>query len=284
MNQLRKRFLCNRLGRDNVLQNLKKETPSATYSSRYLSKSELINHLISKIIEEVHEVFADKDSEQNLKMELADVLEAISCLIFALGLTEEEILLSKHLKIEKRGSFKKGLFIYWVEIDNSPGKRIYDYVINNCEKYPAEKPAENSDIRTRFWYSKTGKLVRDGSIEALQQEDPSAKFKFLMLSKSEHLDQLFSKLIEEALEIEEEKNDINELKNEIADLLEVIDCICELKEISKIELELVANKKRLEFGSFKNGLFVEWFEVPKDSRMYDYALKQPDKYRQISIE
>jgi len=93
------------------------------------------------------------------------------------------------------------------------------------------------------------KLVRDKIPEIIKTggENPIVT----VLDKTEYIEALNKKLIEEVNEYQESK-DIEEL----ADILEVICAICETKEISFEQLQSLQAQKRKKRGGFSKRLFL----------------------------
>ncbi len=76
-----------------------------------VSGARLIKGLQEKLFEEMEEfVQSDCDLE-----ELADILEVVEALACQLGSDLSEIMRLKEAKRERRGGFKKGLWLEWVE-------------------------------------------------------------------------------------------------------------------------------------------------------------------------
>lgn len=72
-----------------------------------------------------------------------------------------------------------------------------------------------------------------------------------------------------------------ELIEELADVLEVIDSLCLLHNISREEVVAVQDKKRADRGGFANRIFVDYVEHPKGSFGESYCLASPEKYPEI---
>lgn len=77
----------------------------------FVSGEQLILGLEAKLIEEFQEF---KDSGRDLE-ELADILEVIDGLATQLGSSLFEIMELKRQKRDKRGGFKQGIWLEWVE-------------------------------------------------------------------------------------------------------------------------------------------------------------------------
>jgi predicted house-cleaning noncanonical NTP pyrophosphatase (MazG superfamily) len=90
---------------------IENKVSASGYSAKYLSKEETLECLKDKLLEESHEVFEAYTDDAKLKEELADVLEVIDGIILNKGFISDEILKIKEAKKEKKGGFKKGLYL-----------------------------------------------------------------------------------------------------------------------------------------------------------------------------
>lgn len=95
---------------------------------------------------------------------------------------------------------------------------------------------------------KYNKLVRDKIPEICLKDGVIPKIKITVNDK-EYLFYLQKKILEEAREIKKETN-IDKLKSEIADLLEVINYLIKVANISKKEIEKIRKEKNKKRGSF----------------------------------
>lgn len=87
------------------------------YVARHISKDETKVLLKDKLLEEVEEVcdaYAKEDKQQ-LKEELADVLEVVHAIMYHHGFPAEEIETIRTLKKEKKGGFEEGLYLESVD-------------------------------------------------------------------------------------------------------------------------------------------------------------------------
>ena len=101
---------------------------------------------------------------------------------------------------------------------------------------------------------KYNKLVRDNIINKINSKDGSVAT-YRVLDDKEYIEELNKKLIEEANEFIEE-NSIEEL----GDVMEVIESIMKVKNISWDEVREVQSKKRYKNGGFKDRLYLESVE------------------------
>jgi predicted house-cleaning noncanonical NTP pyrophosphatase (MazG superfamily) len=131
--------------------------------------------------------------------------------------------------------------------------------------------------RKRFYYSKNGKLVRDNCLEIVAAEDSGSTTSHLFLNPEQLKLALFEKLKEEAAEVFSAKNRA-ELVSELADVLEVIESIKKNCEITSEEIEVARVLKKESRGGFDSGLFINWIEIAKGGRLYNYCLSNPADY------
>ena len=100
---------------------------------------------------------------------------------------------------------------------------------------------------------KYNKLVRDNIVNIINSKGNKANYR--VLDDKEYLDELNKKLIEEANEFIEE-NSVEEL----GDVMEVIESIMKVKDISWDEVREAQNIKREKNGGFKDRLYLESVE------------------------
>ena len=98
------------------------------------------------------------------------------------------------------------------------------------------------------------KLVRDKIPEII--EKASKKPITHIADESEYWDKLKLKLQEEVDEVLEADSP-EEVKEELADILEVINAICDFKNIDKKDLESLRIKKAEERGGFKDKIILD---------------------------
>ena len=113
-----------------------------------------------------------------------------------------------------------------------------------------------------------------------QREKNGAIVHFIPLTDDEYSEELGLKLIEEADEVyEAESQDV--MKDEIVDILEAIDCLLSLHNISHEEIAALKEKKLIEFGSYTNRNLVEYVEYPDGSREALNCLENSEKYPEL---
>ncbi|HOA42909.1 MAG: nucleoside triphosphate pyrophosphohydrolase [Bacillota bacterium] len=98
----------NKLVRDKIPQLI--EESGRKQTSRVLNEGEYFNALIDKIIEEIEEFRASGEEE-----EIADVYEALDCLVKLKGYEPMHIDYIRLIKREARGSFKERILLIDVE-------------------------------------------------------------------------------------------------------------------------------------------------------------------------
>lgn len=112
-----------------------------SFKARKLGAVEFENELTNKLVEEANEVAekvqwlnhkceqepVSKEEHtldmQEIKEELADVLEVYVHLVKALGLTTNDIEAAANEKRAKRGSFEDKIYLEWVEDANEANKK-----------------------------------------------------------------------------------------------------------------------------------------------------------------
>lgn len=117
----------------------------------------------------------------------------------------------------------------------------------------------------KYVYSK---LVRDKIPEQIQKETGRQPY-FHILGEEEYKKELNRKVLEEAHEFIEE-NSVEEL----ADLLEVIDAIRTVKNISMEQVEEARKKKREKKGAFEKRFFLEYVQEETKNEEEEKELKK----------
>ena len=97
------------------------------------------------------------------------------------------------------------------------------------------------------------KLVRDRIPEKIKQEGRNPHVR--VLEEKEMIHCLEEKLLEEVNEYINDKT-----VEELADILEVIYALCEIKGVSKEELERTRAIKEIARGAFKDKIYLEYVE------------------------
>ena len=124
------KFQFSKLVRDKIISQQLESGAKPHY--RKLSDKDHINALLDKIVEETKEITHAKSEE--IASEIADVQQAIDDLVEKYGLTRADIDQAQKTKTAKNGSFKKGIFVDWVEVNEND--KWVDYYRNNPDRYP----------------------------------------------------------------------------------------------------------------------------------------------------
>ncbi len=104
---------------------------------RKLKQDEYIQELKNKLLEEVEE-FPKAKNKTELLEEVADFEEIMDNLLSVLNVKREDIKKIQKVKNQKRGSFKKRLYINYVETTDSDSEYV-KYYLANPDKYPEIK-------------------------------------------------------------------------------------------------------------------------------------------------
>lgn len=94
------------------------------------------------------------------------------------------------------------------------------------------------------------KLVRDKIPEYLEKR--GVEYRIHIASEEEYWQKLREKLKEEAEEFADEPDE-----DVLADMLEIIDAICEYRQIDRKQLEVLRRKKAEERGLFRKRIILE---------------------------
>lgn len=128
-----RKFRFSKLVRDKIVDGIKNSGNKPIY--RRLRKTEYIKELIKKMLEESEELPKTKSKE--LIEEIADIQEIIDNILEVLGVTKVELKKEQRRKNKKAGSFKKRLFIDYVEMKE--GAEWIKYYLKHPKKYPEIK-------------------------------------------------------------------------------------------------------------------------------------------------
>lgn len=122
---------------------------------------------------------------------------------------------------------------------------------------------------------KCNKLVRDKSLQRMGQSGIHATSH--ILSKENLLTAAQQKLIEESHEVAEATNR-TEVISELVDVLDVIDLLKKIYNITEDELMVEKQTKFQERGAFEKGIFLEYIEMAEDNPRIAHFRSTPDKY------
>lgn len=107
-----KRVYYNKLIRDKLPEIIKSKGADAKY--KILSKKQFEKYLILKVEEEASALPSAK-TKKELINELADVMEVIEEIKKLKRITDKEIKIERKKNMDKKGGFKKKIFLVWSE-------------------------------------------------------------------------------------------------------------------------------------------------------------------------
>ena len=101
--------IYNKLVRDNIPEIIK--AGKGVPKTRVLADEEFIIELLKKLKEEAEELVLAKDDKLELPKEIGDVYEVIDSIIEYYNLDRDKIMKLKNERQQKRGGFKKKIFL-----------------------------------------------------------------------------------------------------------------------------------------------------------------------------
>ncbi len=120
-----RKFLANKLIRDKLPEILK--TVNGTHlDCMNITDEHLIQALKQKLLEESNEVLSAASTDE-IKHEIADVLEVIDGLCRCLHIAMEEVIVIKRAKRDARGGFDMGIFCKTINVDERDVDKIQYY-------------------------------------------------------------------------------------------------------------------------------------------------------------
>ena len=126
-----RKFYQNKLWRSQLAA--QREKDGAIVHFIELNDAEYSEELVVKIVEEADEILSS-DSEEVLKEEVADIHEAIDCLLAVKNISMDEILAIKESKNIQFGSYTDRRIVEYVEY--ADGSSQAQDCLDNEEKYP----------------------------------------------------------------------------------------------------------------------------------------------------
>ena len=105
------KHIYNKLVRDLIPEII--ENDHKTCATRILNDDEYLKCLKNKLLEECHEVMNAEG--EDIKKEIADVLEVLEALENTLHIDQQEIMSIKEKKAHNNGAFNKKIYLEYVE-------------------------------------------------------------------------------------------------------------------------------------------------------------------------
>lgn len=136
-----KKFYQNKLWREKLVA--LQESKGAVVHTIPLAHHEFGEELGMKMLEEANEAYAAQDHKEMID-ELADLLEAIDCIIEFHGLNKEDVLRKKEAKLLEFGSYTDRRLVDYVEYP--VGSAEEKHCLENPDRYPELSDEECGDI------------------------------------------------------------------------------------------------------------------------------------------
>lgn len=124
------KFQFKKLVRDKIID--QQIASGAKPNYRTLTQADLRRELVKKIQEEAGEITSAKI--EDVASEIADVQQAIDDLRASYSLSKEDIAKKQRYKNTKNGSFTKGIYIEYVEVQDDD--KWIGYYKENADRYP----------------------------------------------------------------------------------------------------------------------------------------------------
>ena len=125
---------------------------------------------------------------------------------------------------------------------------------------------------------KVDKLIRD-KIPEITLIDGVETFT-RELGTDEYIKRLNDKLIEEAKEVIQAKDKM-EVAEELADVLEVINAIASVSNLSFQDIEDVRLRKKAAKGGFETGIYCSFIEMPGNHQRVSHYLSRSEEYPEV---
>jgi len=135
-----RKFYQNKLWRSKLIA--QREAMGAIVHVISLSEAEYNEELGLKMLEEANEAFAAQ-SHDELKDEIADMLEAIDCLLALHNIEKDEIIALQDKKRIESGSYTDRRLVDYVQYP--VGSKEEKHCLENSEKYPELCDEEDED-------------------------------------------------------------------------------------------------------------------------------------------
>jgi predicted house-cleaning noncanonical NTP pyrophosphatase (MazG superfamily) len=124
------KFKFEKLVRDKIAE--QQITAGSKPNLRTLDREEHKKELVKKIFEEAGEILTAHP--EDTAGEIADVQQVLDDLKVLLGISDEEVAKAQEAKNKKNGSFKEGIYIESVEVNEND--QWVAYYRKNSERYP----------------------------------------------------------------------------------------------------------------------------------------------------
>jgi predicted house-cleaning noncanonical NTP pyrophosphatase (MazG superfamily) len=105
--------IFNKLVRDKIPEIIAAD--KAVAKTRTLQPEEFIKELFNKAKEEIEELIKTQEDKKEVMKEIGDVYEVLDAIIANLDLSKDEILKLQAERRDKRGGFKKRIFLESIE-------------------------------------------------------------------------------------------------------------------------------------------------------------------------
>lgn len=128
------RFKFEKLVRDKIIDHQQASGAKPTYHR--LSPDDHKKELVRKIMEEASEI--STAAPDKIASELADVQQALDDLRELYHLSPKDVEQAQTVKNQQNGTFQKGLYINYVDIDETD--KWVDYYRENSDRYPEVDP------------------------------------------------------------------------------------------------------------------------------------------------
>ena len=136
-----KKFYQNKLWRDKLIAS--REANGAIVHVVPLAHHEYGEELGMKLVEEANEVYA-ADTHKEMVDEIADIFEAIDCILAFHGISKEEIMKHKEAKLLQFGSYMDQRLVDYVEYPK--GSAEEKHCLDNPDSYPELCDEEDNSI------------------------------------------------------------------------------------------------------------------------------------------